>query len=230
MFYIFINFKTYRQASGAAAVELASYCRRVDEEFSQVKVVPVVQALDAWRVKQEAKITPWLQHLDWHKPGRATGWINLETALANGAGGTLLNHSEHSIPPGTAKQVLKRTTQIKQEFGTIVCAGTLGQVKRWSYLKADFLAYEIKQLIASGRAITEEKPQSVKKAVAIAKKAGLLLLVGAGISQPEDVTLAQEMGAAGVLVASAIVKADNPEEKLRELVGGVRGEGNKGTK
>lgn len=221
MFYIFVNFKTYRQASGAAAAELASSCRQVDEEFSQVKVIPVVQALDARRVKQEAKITPWLQHLDWHKPGRATGWINLETALANGAGGTLLNHSEHSIPPGTAKQVLKRITQTKQEFGAIVCAGTLGQVKRWSYLKADFLAYEIKQLIASGRSITEEKPESVKKAVAITKKAGLPLLVGAGISQAKDVALAQKLGAAGVLVASAVVKASDPEDKLIELAGGI---------
>jgi len=219
-FKIFVNFKTYQEASGSRAVVLARLCRQLSKENPAVKIIPIVQALDAWRVKSAANIAPWLQHLDWHRSGQATGWINLETALNAGVAGTLLNHSEHRIPPGTAKQVIKRIKAKKDVFETIVCVKTLGQVRKWSYLKADFLAFEAAELIGTGRSISQEKPRAIRKALKICQKRNLDLLVGAGISTAEDVLLARKMGATGVLVSSAVVLAENQAEKLKELAGG----------
>ncbi len=48
------------------------------------------------------------------------------------------------------------------------------------------------------------------------------VLVGAGIKTTEDVKTAIKLGAAGVLVASGIAKADDPEKALRDLVKGLK--------
>jgi len=220
-FKIFVNFKTYQEASGLKAVALARICQQLSNENQAVEIIPIVQALDVWRIKEEVGIAPWLQHLDGYQSGQATGWINLETALAAGAVGTLLNHSEHRIPPGTAKQVIKRTKAKKDVFKTAICVKTLGQVKKWSHFKADFLAFEAAELIGTNRSISREKPKAIRKALKICQKRGLDLLVGAGISTAEDVFLAKKMGAAGILVSSAVVLAENQTKKLEELVTGV---------
>ena len=46
---------------------------------------------------------------------------------------------------------------------------------------------------------------------------GVLAVCGAGISTPADVKKAIELGADGVLVASAYVKAKNPRQLLEEM-------------
>ncbi len=217
MFQFFINFKTYREATGGKAVELAKICFKVAKQ-EKVKIISIVQAVDLFQINQEIKDSVWTQHLDGQGPGQATGWINLEAAIEAGATGTLLNHSEHRLPPGTIKQTIKRTKATSQEFSTMVCAGTLGQLKRLVFTKPDFLAYEIKELIAGSVSIAKARPSLVRKAICLAKTRSLPLVVGAGINGPEDVFLAKKMGAQGVLVSSAVVLAKNPREKLREMV------------
>jgi Triosephosphate isomerase len=44
------------------------------------------------------------------------------------------------------------------------------------------------------------------------------VLCGAGISKGEDLKAAIELGAEGVLLASGIVKADDPKKALYDLV------------
>jgi len=222
MFRFFINFKTYPEATGEKAVELAKICNKVSRSCREdVEIISVVQAVDLFRVSEAFTGRVWVQHLDWQKPGRATGWISPEAAAGAGAGGTLLNHSEHRLPPGTIKQTINRIRALDKKFSAIVCAGTLGQLKRLIFIRPDYLAYEVKELIAGSVSITRARPKSIYKAVTQAKEKGIPLIVGAGINQPEDVFLARKMGAGGVLVSSAVVLADNPEEKLRELVEGA---------
>jgi len=211
-FKIFINFKTYPQGMGMEAVKLAKICRKI-------AVIPVVQAVDIYQVKKEAEISPWVQHVDWQEPGQHTGWMNLEAMVEAGAVGTLLNHSEHRIPPGTVKQVIKRT--LSHHFQTMVCCRTLGQLERLVKLRPDFLAYEPPELIGGKISVSQEKPKAVEKAVTICRKYEIPLIVGAGIHNGEDVLLAKKIGAMGVLVSSAVVLAKDPEKKLKELVRGV---------
>ena len=210
-FKIFINFKTYSQGTGTAAVSLAKICQRL-------AIIPIVQAVDIYQVKKEAEISPWVQHIDWQEPGQRTGWTNLEAVVGAGAVGTLLNHSEHRIPPGMIKQILKRVSMIEVVFRVMVCCRTLGQLERLVKLRPDFLAYEPPELIGGEVSVSQEKPKAVEKAVKICRQYHVPLIVGAGIHNREDVLLAKKMGAVGALISSAVVLAKNPEKKLKEMV------------
>jgi len=84
-------------------------------------------------------------------------------------------------------------------------------------LDPDFLAYEPPELIGSRSAsVASENPKSIAESVSVARD--IPLLVGAGVNSPEDVKVALKLGAKGFLVATAIVKAPNPEKALLELV------------
>jgi len=62
-----------------------------------------------------------------------------------------------------------------------------------------------------------KKPGSIRESVKIANQLGIPLLVGAGIHSGEDIKKALELGAKGVVVATAVVKAFDPKAKLLEL-------------
>lgn len=219
---IFVNFKTYKEGTGERAVELAKICEEVSKK-SRVKIIPVVQVADLYRVNQEVKIPIWVQHVDWHPQGQYTSWINLESVIEAGASGTLLNHSEHQIPPGTIKQVIKRRDQqfsnlaIKQ-FSIMVCCRTLGQARRLAKLKPDFLAYEPPELIGGDLAVSQAEPQIIERIVKAIPN--IPIIVGAGIKSGKDVKRSLELGAKGVLVSSGIVLAKNPKKELEDLAKG----------
>ncbi|PIS15101.1 hypothetical protein COT63_01755 [Candidatus Shapirobacteria bacterium CG09_land_8_20_14_0_10_38_17] len=227
-FKIFVNFKTYPQGRGMEAVRLARICQKLGEE-KKMTIIPVVQAVDIYRVRKETEVSPWVQHIDWQESGQHTGWINLEAVVEAGAVGTLLNHSEHRIPPGKIRQILKRVAVVavagnrfaRQEgrtFQVMVCCRTLGQLERLVKLKPDFLAYEPPELIGGTVSVSREKPRAVEKAVRICRRYDMPLIVGAGIHSGKDVLLAKKMGAMGVLVSSAVVLSEDPEEKIKEML------------
>lgn len=215
---VFINFKTYFQGTGRKAVVLAKICQEVSEE-KKVEIIPVVQAVDLYRVAQSVNIPVWVQHIDWQLQGQYTGFTNLEAVIEAGASGTLLNHSEHQIPPGTIKQIISRIRNLKLEirnFQVMVCCKTLGQMERLVKFKPDFIAYEISQLIGTKNSITQVAPKAIEHAVEICDQ--IPLIVGAGIHSKKDLEAAVRLGAKGVLISSAVVLADNQKEKLIDLL------------
>jgi len=224
MFKIFINFKTYPQGTGERAVELVREIQEVQEELGEpggLEIIPIVQVADVLRVKQEVNGPVWVQHLDSQAQGAFTGWQNLEVIISAGASGTLLNHSERPIPPGAIKQVLARVRDLRdlggeRKFEVMVCCKTLGQMEKLVKLKPNYLGYEISELIGGKVSITETNPKEIKHGLEICGK--IPLIVGAGIHQAEDLRKAKELGASGVLISSAIVLANNPQEKLQELI------------
>lgn len=225
---IFVNFKTYPQGTGAAAVSLAETCFQVSQA-SRVKIITVVQAVDLWHIKQHfPDLEVWVQHSDWQSQGQHTGWVNLEAIVEAGASGTILNHAEHRIPPGTIKQVIKRIrgagvvgkAREAGGFQVMVCCRTLGQVERLSKLKPDFLAYEPPELIGGEISVSQAKPEVIKRVVE--KIPGLPIIVGAGIKSGQDVRKSLELGAVGVLVSSGIVLAKDQKEILSDLAEGFR--------
>lgn len=221
-FKVFINFKTYPQGTGERAVELVRAMREVQEGQEGpggLEIIPIVQAADIFRITKEVKIPVWIQHVDPYPQGQFTGWQNLEAAIEAGASGTLLNHSEHQIPPGRIKQVIsaiRKTQYTKRNFEVMVCCKTLGQMERLVKLKPNYIGYEISGLIGGKISITDFEPQAIKHAVEICGR--IPLIVGAGIHKAEDLGKARELGAEGVLISSAIVLAENPKAKLAELL------------
>jgi len=226
---IFVNFKTYKEGTGEKAVELAEICRAVQEE-SKIKIVPVVQIVDLYQVKHRfPELEVWVQHLDPFPQGQYTGWINLEAVKEAGASGTLLNHSEHQIPPGTVRQIIKRTrvsshqspVTSHQRFQVMVCCKSLGQAERLAKFKPDLLAYEPPELIGSReKSVTSEKPEAIGNLVKMIPE--IPVIVGAGIHSQEDIKISLKMGAKGILVATDVVLAKNPQKELEDLVKGFK--------
>jgi len=234
---LWVNFKIYQETFGDRAVELARVCRQVSEKTG-VKIIPVVSALDLWRVKKEVGGEVWIQHLDLFFEGRHTGWISPLAAILAGADGALLNHSEHKIPPGKIRQILaylkkdkwqqKWLSEIEgltgkqlDDFKFMICVKTKGQVERWLKKlrpRPEFVAYEPPELIGGEISVSRAQPQVIERIVELLPR--YQVVVGAGIKTADDIRRALKLGAKGVLVSSAVVKAKDPEKKLLELIKG----------
>lgn len=219
---LWVNFKIYKETFGDEALELAEICRKVSEK-TKVKIIPVVSALDLYRIKKEIGGEVWLQHIDQFFEGQKTGWVSPLQAMALGADGTLVNHSEHKLPKGTIQQILAKLSLIKNEkFETMLCFRTKGQAEKWiKKLKnpPDFIAYEPLELIGGEVSVSQAKPEAIERIVKLLPNHKII--VGAGVRTKEDVKKALQLGAKGVLVSSAVVLSKEPEKKLLELVEGL---------
>jgi len=210
---ILVNFKLYKESFGNGALKLAEICKRVSEK-SGVKIIPVVTALDAALIKEKLGVEIYLQSIDNVTEGAKTGFISPLQAKELNIEGSLINHSENRIKPGSIKRILKT---LPKDFKSILCLSTLGQVDGWAKnIKVDMIAYEPKELIGNkNKSVATEKPKIIKKIVE--KYSKIPVLVGAGINSKKDVVTSLNLGAKGVLVSSFVVKAKNPEEKLMEI-------------
>jgi triosephosphate isomerase len=81
------------------------------------------------------------------------------------------------------------------------------------------MTYEMPEDISTGRAITQTHPERVRDFLAMveAENPRTRVLVGGGISTPEDVRLAFEQGAHASGAASAVSLADDRESLLRDI-------------
>lgn len=235
-FKIFINLKTYRQGTGEKAVELAEVCEEVlrgvyteqsecaQNDKKNIDIIPIVQVVDLFQIKKIllCRIPIWVQHVDQFEQGQYTGFTNLEAVIEAGASGTLINHSEHQLPPGTVKQIIARIRNSQfvnskiNNFQSMVCCKTLGQMEKLVKFKPDYIAYEIAELIGTKDSIVEKAPKAIKHAVEICGE--IPLIVGAGVHTKSDLDIAKKLGAKGVLISSAVVLAENPKKKLEELL------------
>lgn len=201
---IIVNFKTYPQTFGDGAVKLAKICQSVSKK-TDVKIFPAVSALDCSQVG----LPVLLQYIDNN--------ISPTQAQKNGAIGSLLNHSDHRLKPGTISQILKN---LPPDFISILCIQSLGQAQTWAKkLKPTYFAYEPKELIGNKhQSVATVKPETITN---IAKELGKTpLLVGAGIHSKADVVASLKLGAIGILVATDVVTSSDPEAQLLDLAEG----------
>jgi len=218
---IFINFKTYEKGSGEEAVRLARVLEEVAKE-TQIKIIPVVQAADIKEIVQSTKLEVWTQTIDPVDFGAHTGAVLPESVAEDGASGTFLNHSENKFEDyEKLKLAVKRAKEV--DLKTLIFADDIVQLEKVSVLYPDFVSYEPPELVGSETtSVATAHPEVIKKAAEISKAKGLPLIAGAGIHSREDVKKSLELGAVGVAVASGVVKADNPREKLLDLTEGFK--------
>ena len=208
---IAVNFKTYKEGTGYKAVELARICRKV-QESTGVRIVVIPQVADL-RDCVETGVDCWVQHVDPVQPGKNTGWITSEDVEQVGAKGTLLNHSEHRLD----WEILKNTMEVisGRAFEGCICVKDLEEAVKCAELKPDFIAYEPPELIGSReKSVSSENPEMIKK---IAEAIKIPILIGAGVHSAEDVKTGLSLGARGILLATDIVLAGDPEKELQEL-------------
>jgi triosephosphate isomerase len=218
---IFVNYKTYEEGSGAKAIALTKILEEVAHE-SQVKVIPVVQTIDAEAVIASTTLEVWIQHVDPLTYGAYTGWTLPEEAAKIGVSGVFLNHSEHKFNNFDALYTANEKA-MSANLKTLIFAGTLDELKKITELAPTYVAYEPPELIGSTTtSVARAQPEIISQAVEIAQSKGEPLIVGAGVSSMEDVKKSLELGAVGVAVATAVVKATDPKKALLDLTEGFK--------
>lgn len=213
---IIVNLKAYR----CDPLEVA----RAAHEVSEAGVVSVgVAAQPADIAAVAAKgATAWAQHVSATGHGSHTGSILAGSVAERGATGTLLNHSERRLTVAN----IDRAIELADAAGlvTCVCANTPRQIGAVANLGPDAVAIEPPELIGTGTPVSQADPDIVLDAIDAARKIdpSIDVYCGAGISSPEDIAAASDLGADGVLLASAVAKADDPGEALTELIDPLR--------
>ena len=219
---IVVNFKTYPEASGSKALALARTCEVVARD-SGVSIAVAPPMPDLASVAGAVDIPVLAQHLDAVRPGSTTGRVPLEGAVACGASGTLLNHSERRMRAADIGDLVSRCRGAG--LVTIVCTNDIGVTRACAALKPDFVAIEPPELIGGDVSVTTANPSVVKDSVVVAREVapGIGVLCGAGVKNGVDVAKAAELGTDGVLLASGVVKASDPKKVLLDLASGFDG-------
>ncbi len=211
-----VNFKTYLEATGKNAVELAKKAEKVSRETGiYIGVAP--QLADLRSVAEVVEIPVFAQHVDSIKPGSYTGHVLAESVKEAGAAGTLINHSERQLKLADVDETVKIAR--KKGLISVVCANNPSISAAVASLKPDMVAIEPPELIGTGIPVSKAQPEVVSGTVGLVREVNekVIILCGAGISHGEDVTAALKLGTQGVLVASGIVKAKDPYEIIREF-------------
>ncbi|MEK7672962.1 MAG: triose-phosphate isomerase [Patescibacteria group bacterium] len=214
---IIVNFKAFEQGTGANAVKLAKIHQRVVEETG-ANIAIAVNSLDLAAVCNSVKIPVFAQHLDYVDYGSHTGHFVAEHVKEVGAFGTLLNHAEYPLEGETIKRAVQRARAAG--LFTVVCANTPERAREVAKYDVDMVAVEPPELIGGAVSVSKANPEIIEQAVALVGSGRLL--VGAGIKTADDVRIALSLGASGVLLASGVVKSDDPYSVLLDLVSGLK--------
>lgn len=200
-----INYKNYDEIAGVKSAKLASVADKISKKFKvKIAIAPPHHLLG---VKYSGPILA--QHTDNVKVGNTTGFVIPELLKKSKIAGSLINHSEHRIPPKNIEELVSRFRELG--LVSVVCVQDAKEAARYAKLNPDYIAIEPPELIGSGKAVSTEQPELITKSVQAVNNAknSTKLLCGAGIVSGQDVRKAIELGSSGILVASGIVKAKN---------------------
>lgn len=217
MYQLIINFKTYTESLGDNAKKISKAILNVKEQADKknVRIVACPQILDLREIVKE-NICVFSQHMDKYEQGAHTGFLLAEGLLDAGVKGSLINHSEHRIDIELIEEEIKKAKELNLEI--CVCARDEKEVALFSKFNPDFIAVEPPELIGGDISISTAQPELITKSVESANN--IPLLIGAGVKNSEDVKIGVELGSKGILVASGVVKSENIEEALLDLLSG----------
>ena len=217
---IAINFKTYIEATGKRALAIAKAAEKVWKETG-ITIVVAPQFTDLKTVADSVEIPVFAQHLDPIKPGSHTGHVLPEAVKEAGAVGTLLNHSERRMILADLEASIRRAEEVG--LMTMVCSNKPAVSAAVAALGPDYVAVEPPELIGTGIPVSRAKPEVITDTVELVRKVNpeVKVLTGAGISTGEDVKKALELGSVGILLASGVTKAKDPEKAIRDLVSAI---------
>jgi len=217
---IVVNMKAYPQVLGEDSVKLSKDVAEVGQE-KDIGVGVSPQHASLYRVTSEVDVPVFAQHVDPIEPGRGTGTSLPESVKKAGAVGSLVNHSEKQME----MEKIEKSVERLEELGltSIVCAEDVETAGKVAEFGPDMVAVEPPELIGSGRSVSQVNPDIIEETVEEVNSVDpdVHVLCGAGVSTGEDVKIAIELGAEGILIASAVAKADDPKEKMSELAEGA---------
>jgi triosephosphate isomerase len=207
---IVINFKTYEESTGKNAITLAKAC-------TSKNVIICVDALSLKEVSKVVKVPVFAQHVDGVTYGGHTGKLNSEMIKAAGAKGSLINHSEDRYSEKDLENAIAACKRAK--ITSLVCVQNPREATKVAKLNPDAIAIEPPELIGGNISVTTANPKIITKTIEAVRKVNpkIPVLCGAGVKTNADLRVAVELGAIGVLLASAITKAQDPKKALKRL-------------
>lgn len=211
---IVVNLKTYSEATGKKAKEIADKCSQASDKTGE-KIIVTPQSPDLLRIK-ETDLEVFGQHIDPVDPGSHTGHSLAESLKRAGATGTLINHSEMRMSEEKVEKAVKKAKETG--LTSIVCAQNPEECGKFSEFEPDYVAFEPPELIGGDTSVSEAQPDLIQEAV---EKSSVDVLTGAGVKNREDVEKSVELGCKGVLVASGVVKSEDVYEEVLELCKGL---------
>ena len=212
-----MNFKVYSQVEGEGALRLAKACAKVAEE-SGVSIAACPPMPELSLVAREAQVPVFSQNVNPRKPGSGTGYVTPSAVKAAGAFGTLVNHSENRQPAADVGTCVEMCHALG--LCTCVCAESVDKARELAAFSPKMIAVEPPELIGGDVSVTTANPRIVQDTVAAVEAVDpkVSVLCGAGVKSGQDVRTAVDLGAKGVLLASGVVKAEDPESVLRDLI------------
>ncbi|MGA9139760.1 MAG: triose-phosphate isomerase [Methanocella sp.] len=213
---IILNYKTYVESAGMKGRVLTRMAHEVMKEKG-VRIIVCPQTPDLY-LQKDSGIEVFAQHVDAIEPGSHTGHVLPLALVEAGVSGSLINHSEDRQPADKISRCVALCRQHK--LISVVCAESIEKVREVAAFKPNYIAIEPPELIGSGIPVSKADPDIVKNSVKAVEAIdpSIIVLCGAGISKGEDVKAALELGTAGVLLASGVVKAKDPKKALLDLV------------
>jgi triosephosphate isomerase len=214
-----LNLKAYPNCLGPGAAKIGTALAKESHRLG-ISVAICPSAPDLGTLAALLPVPVLAQHVDPEDPGAHTGSIVAEALAASGVSGSLLNHSEHPM----AEDDLGRVVAHLQSLGLVpvVCAKDVDDSRRLARSRPAYLAVEPPELIGGDRSVATARPEVVRDAVAAVREVSpaTRVLCGAGVRDRNDVRIALELGAVGVLVASAVTRVADCDEAIGELLAG----------
>jgi len=216
---IALNFKVYKESLGPEGLKLCEIAGEVSL-MTGVRVIVCPQYVDLTAASKVCEDV-YAQHTDANDAGAFTGSMTAEAVKASGCKGSLINHAEKKIHHDSVRNAVARLTALGLE--SMVCTANIQESIDLAPCKPSFLAVEPPELIGSGISVSSAKPEIVTGTVDAVHKVApdVPVICGAGISTPIDVKKACELGAVGVLLASAYVKSKDPKKLLSDMAAAV---------
>lgn len=216
-----VNYKVYPTAIGDRAVDLTRALEEAQRHVPDATLVVAPSHPDLEAVVQSTDLPVIAQHTDGHQPGSGTGRVLVESLEDRGAAGSLVNHAERQIPRKETERSVQRLTEAG--MASITCAEDVETTGALAGFEPTYVAMEPPELIGGETSVTSADPGIIEDSVDEAKRADpdARVLCGAGVKTVRDAAKAIQLGTRGVLVASGVTKADDPEQAATDLLKGV---------
>jgi triosephosphate isomerase len=209
--------KAYLYGEGMLA--LAKAAERASLKYD-VRIIITPQYSD---ISMLASKTPGLlvfaQHMDPLDAGRGLGSVLPEAVKAAGAVGVMLNHAEKPMTVSDLHRAVKRAREVG--LISIVCADSIEEAAAIAHFSPDIIVAEPSELIGTGKTSDREYVLATTNAIK-AVNPDIQILQAAGIKNGDDVYRVIAAGAEATGSTSGIIKAEDPEAMIDEMIGAVR--------
>ena len=185
-----------------------------------VRIILTLQPSDIYLLARETRhVLIFAQHMDPIPIGRGNGSILPEALKAAGAVGVILNHAEKPMTLADLSRAIKRADEVG--LVSMVCADSIREAEAIAHLSPNIIVAEPTELIGTGQTSDEEYVIATTSAI---KKVNteIQVLQAAGIKNGQDVYRTIRAGADATGTTSGIMRAEDPEAMLDEMIGAVR--------